>query len=99
MVRLITGMLNMADETEAELEFEPEDAAMKNYLYSYHFYNIRRGYYPFPSTALKKLHGGYSKVIKWLIRIGFLEPAPFKYSTISHTCMHYRINRDCFPLE
>lgn len=99
VLRLIEGILNMVDVNETEMRLDPEAIASKSFFYGYHRHNIKSGYHPLPSSALKKLHGDYKKVIAWLTKIGFLELAPFGYSTITHTCKHYRINRRCLSTE
>jgi len=67
-----------------------------DYLYPFYRLNRKRGYYPIPSSVLKKANSHYPSIIRWLIDIGFLEPAPFKYSPNGGICKYYKINREMF---
>ncbi|GHU09229.1 hypothetical protein FACS1894151_06570 [Spirochaetia bacterium] len=66
---------------------------MWDYLYPYFKKNTKEGYYPLPRNLFKKLHEHYENdVLPFLKKIGYLERAPYKYSSDYGICYYYRIN-------
>jgi hypothetical protein len=63
-----------------------------DYMYPWYRKNRKEGLYPLPSNCLKKWNSHYTSIIDWLIKIGFLEPAPYKYSPDAGICQYYRIH-------
>jgi hypothetical protein len=66
---------------------------MWDYLYPYFKKNTKEGYYPLPRNLFKKLHEHYENdVLPFLKKIGYLERAPYRYSSDYGICYYYRIN-------
>lgn len=101
--RFLVGLFDWINYQDAILE-DPASMALWNYLYPYHRHNVRRGYFPFPSSMLKGLNGQYETIIRYLLDTGFLGPAPFKYQVGGRNrdktglqagvCKHYTVNRE-----
>jgi hypothetical protein len=60
----------------------------------YPFYrpNRLKGYYPLPHLLIMKWNSRHSRILKWLICEGILEPSPFKHSARGGICKYYKIN-------
>jgi hypothetical protein len=66
---------------------------MWNYLYPYFKKNAAEGYFPISSNVLKKAHKNYERwILPFLRKIGYLERAPYKYSSVYGVCYYYKIN-------
>ncbi|MDR3343957.1 MAG: hypothetical protein LBT14_14475 [Treponema sp.] len=66
---------------------------MWNYLYPYFKKNTREGYFPLSSNILLKIHGHYEwDVLPFLLEIGYLERAPYHYTSIYGVCYYYKIH-------
>lgn len=66
---------------------------MWNYLYPYFKKNTKEGYIPLSRNLFKRMHEHYEKdVLPFLLKIGYLERSPYKYSSVYGICYYYRIN-------
>jgi hypothetical protein len=67
---------------------------MWNYLYPYFKKNTAEGYFPISRNIFKqKIHEHYEKdVLPFLRKLGYLERAPYKYSSVYGICYYYKIN-------
>lgn len=70
---------------------DPGRAAELNYLYPYYIKARKEGYYPLPSSLLRQWNIQYDTIISFLLSLGILEASPYNYSTVLHTCKHYKI--------
>lgn len=65
-----------------------------DYKYPYYRLNRRNGYYPIPSSLLRTWNRRYNTILSWLIDIGFLEAAPYKYCPGKSICKYYLVHKD-----
>ena len=77
-----------------EILRDPAQLALWSYLYPYYKVNVSRGFYPMPSTLLRKLNFRYFKFLPYLTESGFLTPAPFNYSSRLGVCKHYKVEKN-----
>lgn len=73
--------------------------AVFDYLFTYYRKNRRAGYYPLPYTFLRKANSQYASLMPWLQAEGFIEPAPYGYSTILNVCKYYKVQREGFLMR
>ena len=92
IVRFVERVLNWCDWHDAIMK-SPGQAALFDFLYKFYRRNRRAGLYPLPYNMLKKANDRYEELLPWLESIGFLVPAPFKYSNILGICRYYRVDR------
>ena len=68
--------------------------AMFDYLYPYYRKNMREGYIPLPGSVMSKWNDRYNQIVSWLIKIHFLEPAPYPYAPAQGICRYYKVNQE-----
>ncbi len=93
--RLVCGILEWR-EFAVSLYDDNIERTKCNYLYPYFAKNIKEGYIPVPQSVLRRIDQNYSRHFDFLISIGFLERAPYKYVPGAGICHYYRINVNNF---
>lgn len=73
---------------------DKDELANWDYFYRYYRNNRKNGYYPLPKTFLLKQNDYYYDILRWLKQVGFLTPAPFKYSANLNICKYYKVDRE-----
>jgi hypothetical protein len=67
--------------------------AVWDYLYPYFTKNTAEGYYPLSRNILQKINKHYERwLLDFLLSVGYLERAPYRYSKLYGICYYYRIN-------
>lgn len=90
--RFLYTLLNWCDWHDEIIKL-PKLTATFDYLYPYYRVNRKAGFYPLPKNFLEKANSRYYEIIKWLILIGFLANAPFKYVPKNGICKYYKVNK------
>lgn len=93
--RLAAGILEWRDFV-VSLYDDALERAKCNYLYPYFVKNIRAGFVPIPQSVLKRIDPNYHRHFMFLLEIGFLERAPFKYVPGAGISYYYRVNVERF---
>lgn len=70
----------------------PEATSLLDSLYPFYRKNRREGFYPLPSSLLKRWHPKYYELIHWLEDVEVLQESPYPYSKSAHICKYYAIS-------
>ncbi|MBN2325384.1 MAG: hypothetical protein JXQ30_16770 [Spirochaetes bacterium] len=70
---------------------QPKQISYMDFLYPWYRKNRKEGYYPLPQSLLRNANERYFSLMDWLLDIGFLIEAPYKYAPNKGICKYYSI--------
>ena len=74
------------------IQTSPEATSLLDSLYPFYRKNRTEGYYPLPSSLLKRWHPKYYELVHWLEDVEVLQESPYPYSKSAHICKYYAIS-------
>ena len=89
--RFLYSMINWCEWHDRILD-DPIRVSELDYTYPYYRKNRKGGYYPLPTSFLKRANSRYHSIVKWLKCVGVLEESPYTYVPRCGICKYYKVH-------